>query len=443
MREEETTVLPVEETLPGVSSSSELSNSISILIPSRALRSTESEESLVNRPLTIQEMAKRHAAETLRRRQAPIPVPTIRKIEEAIFGEPGPVAQLATLCFRWELLYRGGMNPDEALIQAARGSGQDLRLKCDAIVEQVGAGVPFSEAFWELGVLFPPIARPILAVGERTGRMGKALAHFARETKTLAAQEKRFDYSVFNPGITIPLAFCLPLMIAGFVTESPIIALAYGAFAITGSVFAWKYRWKIGARQYKLLKSSRKKLGSSREGIAVRSLQTKRWGAIFASLYRSDVSISEALEIAGESCKNAHYREMLVEAATRTRMGVSLPEALQEAKLVPSELVNRLRTAYLTGNFDSALDDFSRLMEGDAKELGGQHLFMRRILPIVLMLSGFIVGALVGSKFGALDGVLVGVGFYVLAAILWEFLFQMAVSDEADRGVCKNEEKIR
>ena len=441
MREEETTVLPVEETLPSVSPPSELTNSISI--PSRALRSTESEESLVNRPLTIQELAKRHAAETLKRRQEPIAVPTIRKIEEAIFGEPRPVAQFSALCFRWELLYRGGMNPDEALIQAARSSGRELRLKCDAIVEQVRAGIPFSEAFRELEELFPPIARPILAVGERTGRMGRALAHLARETKTLAAQEKRFEYSIFNPGITIPLALCLPLISVGFVTESPVIALAYGAFAIAGSMFAWTHRWQIGSERRAKLKPSRKKLRSSREGIARRSLQTMRWGAIFASLYRSDVPISEALEVAGESCKNAHYREMLEQAAKKTRMGFSLPEALQKANLVPPELVNRLRTAHLTGNFDSAMDEFSKLMEADAKELGGQHFFMRRILPIVLMVSGFIVGSIVGLKFGALVGILIGVGFYVLATVLWEFLFQMAVSDEADRGVRKKEDKIR
>ena len=103
-------------------------------------------------------------------------------------------------------------------------------------MERVRDGVPFSEAFLELGALVPPIARPILAVGERTGRLGKALEHLKRETKLLAEQEKRFEYSIFNPGITIPFALCLPLIIVGYVTESPIIALAYVVFAISGSI---------------------------------------------------------------------------------------------------------------------------------------------------------------------------------------------------------------
>ena len=264
-----------------------------------------------------------------------------------------------------------------------------------------------------------------------------ALENLKRETVRLKEIEKKFEYSLYNPGLVLPLAICAPLPFTPFFIENPYVMAGYVAVSVGASFVFWKNRSRIAARRTSSLKRSMKKIDSSRGGVAQSNYETMHWGVLFACLWRSGVTLSEALEVAGESCKNQYYRMTLLEVAEKTRMGVPLSVAMRGTGLVPVGLLDRIRTGEATGNLDETLDEFSRLMEGDAKELGGQHVFLRRILPFLLIISTLIVAALAFMLSGPTAALRIGIGFCIGASLLWKFIFKLSVSGEDELGVGK------
>ncbi len=440
--EEEAPAIPFRAPMPLESASQELTTGkgspLGAHRPSETLSQRKLQETGATvQPLTLYELAKQHEANRLQRQETVPPVPMIRKVEEALFGEPGPHEQFADLCGRWEILYRSGIEPVEALRVASRSAKPELRKMCDKAVEAARSGAPLSQAILQIDAMYTSLASPVLAVGERTGRLGAALENLKRETVRLKKIEKKFEYSLFNPGIVLPLMICAPLPFAPFFIENPYVMAGYIAVSVGASFIVWKNRHKIAARRTSNLKRSMKKIDSSRGGVAQSSYETMHWGVLFACLWRSGVPLSEALEVAGESCKNEYYRHTLIEAAEKTRMGVPFSVAMHGTGILPVALLDRLRTGEATGNLDETLDEFSRLMEGDSKELGGQHVFMNRILPILLIISTFIVAIIALMNLGPTTALRIGVGFYIGASLLWKFLFKLSVSGEDELGVGK------
>ena len=186
---------------------------------------------------------------------------------------------------------------------------------------------------------------------------------------------------------------------------------------------------------------AQKRANASRGGIANRSRATMRWTDLFVSLWRCSVPISEALEAAGDGCGNNFYRQLLYRAAERTREGVLLSTCLAETHLLPGGLIDRLRTGEVSGRLDETLEEFARVMEGDAKELGSQHLFMRRILPCLLICSTVII-FMFGAAFGHPEvGLIAALIFVPIAFAAWELVFKQSVAGEPSLGIGKRERK--
>ena len=451
--EEEAPAIPFRAPMPLESASQELSAGAASALAVRNLFSETlnhrklKETGATVQPLTLYELAKQHEANRLQRQETVPPIPMIRKVEEALFGEPGPHEEFADLCGRWEILYRSGIEPVAALRIASRSAKPELREMCNTVVEQARSGAPLSQAILQIDAVYTSLASPVLAVGERTGRLGVALENLKRETVRLKENEKKFES--INPRFVIPLMICAPLPFAPFFIENPSLMAGYVAVSVSASVIVWKNWRRIAPRRTPNLKRSLKKIGSSRGGVAQRSLQTMHWGALFACLWRSGVPLSEALEVAGESCKNEYYRQTLLGAAEKTRMGIPLSVAMTGTKLLPVGLLERLRTGEATGNYDETLDEFSNLMEGDAKELGIQTFFLKVIslflIPVsalVIFSIGFVIKKLFGYGIGMGSVVAIcacsGVGIY----FFWKFLFKMAVNGEDDLGVEKKMKRV-
>src|ERR1051326_2277046 len=172
---------------------------------------------------------------------------------------------------------------------------------------------------------------------------------------------------------------CGTLVVAPFFIENPWLLTLYGANCIGGSILVWRQRHQIARRQPGSLRGAQRTLKPSREGIAARSLATMRWGEVFSILWRSGVPVSQALEVAANSARNAHYRNVLLRAADRTRAGYPLSECLAETRLLPRHLVDIVKTGEMTGDLDASLEKFADLMEGDAKALGAQHFTIKKL----------------------------------------------------------------
>jgi type II secretory pathway component PulF len=322
-----------------------------------------------------------------------------RRVEDALLGYPVGSVQLADLLEDFSRLCATGWVSSEALRQAGQGARPELRLVIEATALRTAAGAPLSTALAEATATLPALAIPALRAWERNGQRDADLRTLAREMRRLGALEQRNTF------------------------------FQIGSFIRRASAREQK------SMAVRTTRMAEKRIDASRGGIARRSRATMRWTDLFVSLWRCGVPISEALEAAGDGCGNNYYRHVLCRAAERTREGAPLSACLAESRLLPVGLIDRLRTGEVSGRMDETLEEFARVMEGDAKELGGQVLFMRRILPAILIASAvivFVYCAHVGDQRIALTGALI---FLPIAFLVWEMVFRQSIAGAPSLGI--------
>ncbi len=319
--------------------------------------------------------------------------------EDSILGFPVESAQMADLLDDFWRLCRAGTMQSEALRQAASAARPGLRAVIDVAASQVANGMAISEALAASSHNLPPLVAPALRAWERNGQRDEDLKTLMREMRRLGEIEQRNTF----------------LHIQAFIDAA-----------------SRRERLQIGARE---ICSARKRINATRGGVGRQCRGTMRWTDLFASLWRCNVPISEALEAAGDGCGNGYYRHVLHRAAERTREGVALSVCLAETRLMPVGLIERLRTGETSGRMDETLDEFARVMEVDAGRLGLQSAFMRRILPAILVCCAVALvmfGATMGST---AIGVIVALIFLPVAFALWKIVFRLSISGEPDLGI--------
>ncbi len=329
----------------------------------------------------------------------------VKAAEDALLGYPAESAQLADVLENFLRLCMAGRMPSEALRHAGRDARPALRTFMEEVAVRAASGMGIAEALEACSSNLPPLLVPALRAWKRNGQRDADLRILTREMRRLGELQQRNTF----------------FQIQSFMERA-----------------AKRERKAMGTASTFV---ARKQVNASRGGVANRSRSAMRWTDLFVSLWRCNVPISEALEASADGCCNNYYRHVLYRAAERTREGVPLSACLAETKLLPLGLIDRLRTGEASGRLDETLEEFARVMEGDAKELGGQHLFMRRILPAILAASAALV-FLVGAAFGHPEIGLIGaVIFLPVAFAAWEIVFKQSVSGEPKLGISKREPK--
>ena len=325
--------------------------------------------------------------------------PRRRAVEDALVGYPASGAQIAAVLDNFARLCAAGMGPAEALGQAALGARIEFRAALEEAAARSMAGMALSDALDANACRLPPLVVPALRAWERNGQRDADLRVLARELRRLGAVQQR------NIWLEIR------------------------------AVMEWVQRRERLARLGPATRKARVAATSSRGGIARGSRAAMRWTDLFAALWRCNVPISEALEAAAEGCGNSYHRDLLLRAAQQTREGLPLSECFAETRLLSTDLVERIRTGEVSGRLDETLEQFARVQEGDAKELGDQVLFMRRILPLILLCSAGVI-LLFGAARGRPDlGLIVAAVFLPIAFGAWELIFKISVAGEPNLGI--------
>jgi len=329
-----------------------------------------------------------------------------RRLEEAQLGYPCLSDQAAHVTENLLRLCAAGRPAAEALALAASDARPELRGAVERAAARVAEGSSISDALAGTSDVLPPLLVPALRAWELHGQRDADLRTLAGELRRLGAIEQRAAFPQARWWIERTAE-----------------------------------RVRLASRAGTTLRS-RAYVNSSRGGVANRSRATMRWTDLFAALWRCGVPVSEALEIAGDNCGSGHYRDALYRAARRTRAGVPLSECLAETRQLPLGLIDRLRTGETSGRLDVCLEKFARTMEGDARELGGQHLFMRRILPILFLLLAVVIFIYCLYIAGRPEICAIGaLAFVPVAFLVWEFVFKQTVRGEPSLGIGCREPK--
>lgn len=112
---------------------------------------------------------------------------------------------------------------------------------------------------------------------------------------------------------------------------------------------------------------------------------------IFSTLFKSGISINEALLIVSEGATNIYYQESILKMKERVVQGVALSEAMRQyPKIYPENLINIVAVGEKSGNLEKS---FFYLAEFYSKEVNNKVKRLPTVIePLLLILIGLIVG---------------------------------------------------
>lgn len=314
----------------------------------------------------------------------------------------------------------GGVSVAQAMHECAALMPPNEAKALAAAAFLIAEGTPISRAIPLQGKTLHPMIAPILEVSERAGRSEWAMRQCEAAFRRLQTAERKLDWAVLHPlivkNVRIDLAVCgvsLAVLCLLFPFLTPVFVGAYG-LTFGG----------IALLRKRLLKNDPAKWGrfllkTPGQGDVTQNFAGATWLRSLAILWGAGVPISVALETAGEMSGNPHYRQILNNAANSTRRGETLSSALEKTKLLPSRLIDFVKTAEITGDMDGLLASHADYLTDEAKQSAAQWFGLMFIIfkALIGAMIVYVFGGTLGASGGRLDIVRLGTGIYVLVCI--------------------------
>lgn len=127
----------------------------------------------------------------------------------------------------------------------------------------------------------------------------------------------------------------------------------------------------------------------------VKKINLARFTRIFATLLKSAVPITEALEISLSSLFWQEYRNLSKVFPEEIRKGKSLATVMRDYRVFPSLMIQMVSAGEKSGTVDAALDDLATFYEQEVEE---ELKNLTQILePLLMLLVGIAVGVMILS----------------------------------------------
>lgn len=331
----------------------------------------------------------------------------VKSKDKVLFGR-----QLSTL-----------INAGLPLVQSLRNvSDQTTSKKFKAVIEQVivdvEGGMALSVALGKHGEVFNRVFISLVAAGEASGTLDKALERIADQ------QEKDADliskvrsamiyplivlvvmFAVLGfmivkvlpqvkvlyeglPGASLPLVTTILLGISDFIIHFWwIVALVLGI----GAFFGTRYAQTVGGRRI----MDKAKLTM----WPVKGLFQKMYMARFArtgtTLVASGVPLIQVLEITGDAVNNIYVEEAIGRAAEKAKGGKALSDSLAPEKEFLTLVPNMIRIGEQSGSLEKMLDKIADYYE---KEVDTQVKAISTIIePVLMVILGVVAFVIVAA----------------------------------------------
>ena len=312
-----------------------------------------------------------------------------------------------------------GLSLSKALEIAKEQTG-NYRLQdiLEKVREDIQGGQSLSKSLETYRRFFGPYYINLIKVGEGSGTLEDTLKHL------LEQQERDYELisnvrgAMFYPvivilaaiaAVTFLMIFVIPTIadvLTDYGSELPIqtkilvatsnffveyILFLLPAFVLAIYSFRLLIKTKLGQWYFEaiLLKTPLLKK------MVVEYNNARIMRALWAPL-KSGLNFNKALELAAQTCNNAHYRQSIEKSAELIHRGVPLSEVLRGYKeLYPASVYGMIQVGESTGRIDDMLKRLSEFYEQSVN-----HTFKNIssvIEPILLIFIGLIVGFIVVS----------------------------------------------
>jgi type IV pilus assembly protein PilC len=329
---------------------------------------------------------------------------------------------LINFCFHLEQLASAGVPIVEGLIDL-RESVENLRFRevVAGLVETIQGGKSLSQALADYPEVFSKVVVSLVRSGEQTGRLPEVLKSLAETLKwedELAAQTKKILlYPAFVGSIvmlvTIFLMVYLVPQMVGFIRNMGQDIPLSTRILIHVSNFFVGYWWAVLAAPFAAwfgIKAAAKanpavayaiddlKLRIPYVGPILRKIILSRFASSFAMMYRSGITVLDAIRSSEEIVGNRPLENALRAAGQQIAEGKGLSAAFTDVGLFPPLVIRMLRIGENTGALDRALLNVSYFYNREVKE--GIDRVQAMIEPAMTVLLGAILGWVMLSVLG-------------------------------------------
>jgi type IV pilus assembly protein PilC len=347
--------------------------------------------------------------------------PTAQK-SRLIAGSKVTRQDLINFCFHLEQLSSAGVPIVEGLIDL-RESTENLRFRevVGGLVETIEGGKSLSQALADYPEVFSKVMTSLVRSGEQTGKLSEVLSSLSETLKwedELAAQTKKILlYPTFVGGIvllvTVFLMIYLVPQMVGFIKNMGKEIPLQTRILIHVSDFFVHYWWVVAAAPFVLwfgIRAASKanpavayalddlKLRIPLVGPVLRKIILSRFASSFAMMYRSGITVLDAIRSSEEIVGNLPLENALRAAGQQIAEGKGLTMAFTDVGLFPPLVIRMLKIGENTGALDKALLNVSYFYNREVRESIGKVQAM--IEPAMTVVLGLILGWVMLSVLG-------------------------------------------
>lgn len=300
--------------------------------------------------------------------------------------------ELISLCFDLEQISRAGIPLIDGLRDLRDGvDNPRLREILTSVVEDMEAGRMLSQCLAQHPQVFSNVFVSLIRAGEQSGQMSEVLENLGatlRMQDELASQTRRllvyptvvllvvlavmaFLFTFLVPqvtGLLRTMGIALPLQTRVMIAVSEVVRDWWFALLLLPVLLAAAAAWAVRTRPTARHGWDWLKLHLPITGPLLQKVIMARFANVFALLYRSGITILEALHTCEAIADNRVIGQAIARATVQINAGVSLTEAFRDIGGFPPLVIRMLRVGEATGALDSALANITYFYNRDVRE---------------------------------------------------------------------------
>ncbi len=292
-----------------------------------------------------------------------------------------------------------------------------LKEKCKSIGTALRGGSSFSMALENAELKIPSYFHLLTKAGEATGGLASALRDGLDQWQYEIESRKKLIGSLTYPAILVSSGIAAVMLIFLVVVPKFVKILDKGSGDIP-----WLARAVMGTGQffhdhvYVILalavivivlacylladKQFRRRVmdllaAAPLTGVWLVESDTGRWAAMLAALLEHKVELITALDLAQHNITITGLKQRFASVTKSVRGGVSVAEALSDARALPVTGINLVRVGEQSGKLPTMLRSLARLSDTNVKTRMAR--FLALVEPFAILLIGAVVGVIMAG----------------------------------------------
>jgi len=327
------------------------------------------------------------------------------------------VGNLALITQQLALLLHAGLAVDRVLEIVASTLRKRDRVEVEALLDRIRAGSSLADAMASRGATFPRFYVGMVRAGEAGGSLEPTLRHLGDFLEKSQNAREQIKSALTYPMIVLATGAASVALLFGFVVPRfrPLFDEAGAKLPMSATVILaisdlmQDYWWALLALPVLLgcglalylrrpagrLAWDRFKLRLPVVGDLAIKLEIGRFARTLGTMLKNGVTPIAALEITGETLRNAAVRAAISGVADRIKEGSGFAEPLAASGVVPVLALRLVRVGEETARLDDMLLKIADIYDQEGRRTIDRLLAM--MVPAMTIALGVIVALVIGS----------------------------------------------